>query len=575
MQKLFKYLKAYRKEIILGPAFKLVEAIFELIVPILMANVIDIGIPGKDTDYILRMGGLMVLFSAVGLCSTLVCQYFAARASQGFGTVLRRELFAHIGRMSHAEIDRIGTSTLTTRITNDVNQLQVGLAMFIRLAIRAPFLVIGATVMAAGIDLQLSLIFLVVAAGIAITLYLVMRKASPFYTTIQKLLDRLSRLVRENLGGARPVRAFSRQNDQKQQFDKASGEVLRAQQRVGRISALLNPLTYLIVNMGIIAVLWFGGSSVDSGLLKQGEVVALINYLTQILLALMVVANLVIIFTRAGASGGRVAEILETQPSVASGHGHIQPIPAAPLVEFRDVAFSYGASTETALSGVNLAIERGQTVGIIGGTGAGKSTLVDLIPRFYDATRGQVLFEGADVRDYTLDALRAKVGIVPQYAHLFKGTVRENMRWGDADATDEQIWQALDAAQAASFISAKPEGLDFLIEQNGRNLSGGQRQRLTIARALVRQPELLILDDSSSALDFATDAALRKAIHQLENVTVLMVSQRASTLRGADKIVVVDDGRITGVGTHDELLQTNEDYREIVLSQIDEGGEGA
>jgi len=573
MRSLFKYLKAYRKEIVLGPVFKLIEAIFELIVPLLMASIIDVGIKNGDSGYVLRMGGLMIAFSAIGFTSTLVCQFFAAKASQGFGTVLRSRMFSHIGSLSHADIDKIGVSTLTTRITNDINQLQVGVAMFIRLAIRAPFLVIGATVMAMNINMGLSVIFIATAAGITAVLYLIMSRSVPFYTAIQKLLDRVVLLVRENLGGARVIRAFSRQESEKENFLGTSNDVMRASVRVGKLAALLNPLTYLIVNVGIIAILWFGGRTVDTGVLEQGQIVAMVNYMTQIMLALVVVANLVIIFTRAGASATRVAEVLDTEPGMAEGKGVEAPGKTGYAVEFDNVSFSYVDGEKYALCDVSLKIEKGQTVGIIGGTGSGKTTLVDMIPRFYDATKGVVSVDGEDVRDYTFGQLRGKIGMVPQKAQLFYGTIRDNMRWGDKNASDEQINEALEVGQAAEFVNRYADGLDHKIMQDGRNLSGGQRQRLTIARALVGGPDILILDDSASALDFATDAALRKALKNYgDGVTVIMVSQRASTLKNADKIVVMDDGRIVGAGTHDELFEANEIYREICLSQMEAGG---
>lgn len=566
---LLRYLKPFKKELILGPFFKLVEAVFELIVPLVMANIIDVGIHGADSGYVLRMGGLMVALSFTGLLSALVCQYLAARAAQGCGTVLRREMFSHINSLSHREIDKFGAPSLVTRITNDVNQVQLGVAMLIRLAVRAPFLVIGATVMAVIIDAQLALIFLAAAVGITIVLVLIMTKSSPLYRLVQKLLDKVGLLVREGLSGSRVVRAFSRQKAQKEGFDQASDELMRASRSVGRISALLNPLVFFIVNAAIIAILWFGGQNVYAGGLEQGQIVALVNYMTQIQLALVVVANLVVIFTRAGTSAARVAEVLQTRSSIADGEG-AQGEGGEYIVEYRDVSYGYSPEGgEMELEHIDLRIRRGDTVGIIGGTGSGKTTLINLIMRFYDASAGEVLLDGRNVKDYTLLQLREKIGLVPQQAALFSGTVRQNMLWAKQDATDEEIKRALELAQAAEFVYKNAKGLDAVVEQGGRNLSGGQRQRLTIARALVGSPEILILDDSSSALDFATDAALRKALRSMADATVIMVSQRVSTLKNADMIVVMDDGAVAGAGSHAQLLEECEIYREICLSQTE------
>lgn len=578
MWRLAKYLKHYKKEVILGPIFKLTEAVLELIAPLIMASIIDIGIKNTDQDYIFRMGGLMILIAAIGLVCALICQYFAAKASQGFGTDLRNEMFAHIGALSHAEIDRVGTPSLITRITNDVNQLQVAVAMLIRLVIRAPFLVIGATVMAMIINLKLSLIFVAAAVGIAVILYLIMSRSVPFYRAIQKLLDRISLVTRENLSGTRVIRAFSRQADEKKRFGEAADDAQNASLRVGRISALLNPLTYLVVNMGIIAIVWFGGGAVNAGALEQGQIVALVQYMTQILLALIVVANLVVIFTKASASAARVNEVLDTEAGVTDSGNKAKQINASggvPKIEFRDVTFSYEGD-EPELTDVSVKIMRGQTVGVIGGTGAGKSTFVNLIPRFYDVQEGAVLVDGENVKEYPFGQLRGQIGMVPQQAVLFTGTIRENMRWRDKNATDEEITAALKTAQAYEFVEKMKGKLDAPILQGGKNLSGGQKQRLTIARALVGNPEILILDDSASALDFATDAALRKAIRAYgEEITVIMVSQRATTVKNADKILVFDDGRVVGAGTHDELFETNGVYREICLSQLSEKEAGA
>ena len=571
MKKLLRYLKPFKKQVILGPLFKLTEAIFELLVPTLMAHIIDRGVGRSDLPYVWKMGALIVGLGVVGLGCALTCQYFAARASQGVGTLLRQDMFKKIGQLSHRELDQFGTATLITRVTSDVNQLQVAVAMLIRLVVRAPFLVIGATVMAMTIDLKMSLIFLAAIPLIGLTLYVVMKKTVPFYRTIQKKLDRIGTVSRENLEGVRVIRAFSRQEQEKARFDDASGDLAGTSVRVGRVSALLNPLTSIIMNFGIIAILYFGGYQVNSGALSQGQIIALVNYMTQILLALVVVANLVVIFTKASASATRVSEVLETVPSITQQPGAAVPAPTAgcPKVQLRDVDFRYFTG-ENALTDISFAVQPGQTVGIIGGTGAGKSTLVNLLPRFYDAVAGTVEIDGQDVRQWPLDALRAQFGLVPQQARLFTGTIRENLLWQVPDATDEQLWRALDIAQASEFVQKLPQGLDAPVQQGGKNLSGGQRQRLTIARALVGMPPILILDDSASALDFATDAALRAALARIEGSTVFIVSQRVSAIKNADLVLVLDDGQLVGSGTHHQLMDSCQVYREICLSQLSE-----
>lgn len=573
MLKFARFLKQFKREVLIGPVFKLTEAVFELIVPLVMAQIIDVGIANGDRGYVLRMGGVMVLLGLVGLGCALICQYCAARASQGFGTVLRSEMFRHINTLSHGEIDQIGTPSLITRITNDVNQLQLAVAMLIRLVVRAPFLVIGATVMALLLDWKLACIFFVAAPLMALVLYLVMSRSIPFYRIIQKKLDRISLITRENLSGVRVIRAFSRQEKEKERFAQASEDQMTTSITVGRISALLNPLTSAIINLAIAAVIWFGGFRVDAGGMTQGEVIAFVNYLNQILLAMIVVANLVVIFTKAAASATRVDEVLELHPSIVNRVSRpAQEVEGSPEIAFDAVSFAYPDAGAYSLSDISFTVARGQTLGIIGGTGCGKSTLVNLIPRFYEVSQGSLKVDGVDVRDYPMEQLRGKVGIVPQRAVLFSGTLRQNMQWRKQDATDEEIWQALETAQAASFVRKMPDGLDSVILQGGKNLSGGQKQRLTIARALVGEPEILILDDSASALDFATDAALRQAIAKFSagrgnRMTTIIVSQRANTVRYADQIVVLDDGKAAGIGTHEQLLESCQTYREIYWSQ--------
>lgn len=573
MLKFARFLKQFKREVLIGPVFKLTEAVFELIVPLVMAQIIDVGIANGDRGYVLRMGGVMVLLGLVGLGCALICQYCAARASQGFGTVLRSEMFRHINTLSHGEIDQIGTPSLITRITNDVNQLQLAVAMLIRLVVRAPFLVIGATVMALLLDWKLACIFFVAAPLMALVLYLVMSRSIPFYRIIQKKLDRISLITRENLSGVRVIRAFSRQEKEKERFAQASEDQMSTSIAVGRISALLNPLTSAIINLAIAAVIWFGGFRVDVGGMTQGEVIAFVNYLNQILLAMIVVANLVVIFTKAAASATRVDEVLELHPSIVNRVSRpAQEVEGSPEIAFDAVSFAYPDAGAYSLSDISFTVARGQTLGIIGGTGCGKSTLVNLIPRFYEVSQGSLKVDGVDVRDYPMEQLRGKVGIVPQRAVLFSGTLRQNMQWRKQDATDEEIWQALETAQAAFFVRKMPDGLDSVILQGGKNLSGGQKQRLTIARALVGEPEILILDDSASALDFATDAALRRAIAKFSaergnRMTTIIVSQRANTVRYADQIVVLDDGKAAGIGTHEQLLESCQTYREIYWSQ--------
>lgn len=570
MIKLFRYLKNYKFESILGPLGKLLEAIFELIVPIVMANIIDIGIKNTDKPYIYKMGAVLVLLGVLGLAASLTAQYFAAKASVGFGTELRTDLFKHINTFSHSEIDRIGSSTLVTRMTVDINAAQTGVNMLLRLFLRAPFIVIGAVIMALSISVKLTLIFVASIPLLSLVIFLVMKKTVPMYKKIQKKLDKTTLITGENISGVRVIRAFSRQKDEERQFELSTESLQIMQTGAGKISAVMSPLTYVIVNVATMLIIWFGGKSVYAGGITQGEVIALVNYMTQILLSLIRLAELIQTLTKAQASSIRILEIFDKTSSLTDeGNTEVTEKPDAPAVEFRNVVFSYVSSERNSLEGITFAAERGETVGIIGGTGCGKSTLINLIPRFYDVSGGEVLVDGCNVKDYPFEQLRGKIGIVPQKAVLFKGTVRENMQWRDKNAADEQIRNALDIAQALDFVMDKPEGLDHMIEQGGRNLSGGQRQRLTIARALTGEPEILILDDSASALDLATDAALRKAIAQkTKGMTVFIVSQRVSSIRHADKIIVLDDGRIAGIGTHEELLDTCGVYKEICLSQL-------
>ncbi|WP_167959042.1 ABC transporter ATP-binding protein [Anaerosporobacter faecicola] len=575
MKKLVRYLKDFKKQLIIGPFFKLLEAIFELIIPLVIADIIDHGVANGDKAYVLKMGGVMILLGVLGLCFALICQYSAARASQGVGTKLRNDLFSHINHLSYKEIDELGTNSLITRITNDVNQMQVVVAMLIRLVIRAPFLIIGSAVMALFIDLKLGLIFLVVAPLVAGVLYWIMSRSVPFYKVRQSKLDRVSLITRENLSGARVIRAFSKKEQEQKRFDEANDEVADVAVRVGKLSAILNPATFTILNVAIIIIIWFGGIRVDHGILTQGEIIAFVNYMTQISLALVVVANLVVIFTKGSASAARINEIFQTKTSIMEGTKDKLPKEQqkaqTPKIEFRDVSFSYLGNEEYSLEHLNATIERGQTIGIIGGTGSGKTTLVNLMPRFYEATQGTILVDGVDVREYSFEALRKQFGIVPQKAALFSGTILENLRFAKEDATMDEIQKAVRIAQAEEFIQSKQEGFDTVVAQGGKNLSGGQKQRLTIARALVGNPEVLILDDSASALDFATDAKLRTAIHEnCKGMTVFIVSQRANAIKYADQIIVLDDGVVEGIGTHKELFESCEVYREICLSQLSE-----
>ncbi len=574
MIRLRRFLKDYKKECIIGPICKLVEAILELFVPLVMAKIIDVGVKNGDSGYVIKMGGLLVLLAALGLSFALVCQYWASKASQGFGTKVRSALFAHINSLSHAELDKLGTPSLITRMTNDINQVQQSVAMSIRLLTRAPFIVAGALVMAMTINLKMSVIFFISALLIAVTLYFVMSKSIPIFTAMQKKLDKIGLISRENLSGNRVIRAFSKQKNEKERIDNATEDLAKTSIRVSRLSALLSPVTYAVTDLAIVAVVWFGAMNVNNGSgMLSGDIIALVNYLTQILLAMIVVANLVILLTKASASAKRIDDVFKTQPSVVEkNHDNIKIFSDndTPKIKFSDVSFTYGDGADE-LSNISFEIKRGQTVGIIGGTGSGKSTLIGLIPRFYDVKSGCVSVDGVNVKEYPFLQLRGQMGIVPQQSVLFSGTVRDNMKWGNKNATDEEIIKALKIAQAYEFVSKLPKGLDSYVEQGGKNFSGGQKQRLCIARGIATNPKILILDDSFSALDFATDAALRKALKEnTENMTVIIVTQRCSTIRNADLILVMDDGELAGQGTHEELFDSCETYRDICLSQLSE-----
>ena len=570
MRKLLRYIKGYEKQAILAPLFKMLEACFELFVPLVVAGIIDTGIKNADTVYIWQRCGLLVLLAAVGLTCSLTAQYFSATAALGFGTALRRDLFRHIDTLSYSELDGIGTPTLVTRMTSDINQVQNGVNLTLRLLLRAPFIVLGALVMAFSISPRLTVLFLVVTVMISLIIWGIMRTTVPIYRDAQNHLDRVTLLTRENYVGARVVRAFARQPDELAAFVQTNDRLKAIQTKAGRISALMNPLTYLVVNLGIIAILVRGGQQVNTGALTQGQILALINYMSQILISLLRLADLVISATRALASGARVNEILNTRTTMPDPAAAELPLQqAAPAVSFDGVTFGYRGAGAPSLTDVSFAAQNGETVGVIGGTGSGKTTLVNLAARFYDADTGSVKLFGHDVKEYSFTQLRRMVGIVPQQAVLFTGTIRDNMQWAAPGADDDAIWRALEIAQAADFVRSKPGMLDAPVETAGRNFSGGQRQRLTIARALVPQPKILILDDSASALDFATDAALRKAIHEkTKGMTVFIVSQRAASVQRADHILVLDDGHLVGDAPHAELLKTCEVYKEICLSQL-------
>jgi len=588
MKKLLVYLKDYKKESVLGPLFKLLEATFELIVPLVMAAIIDTGVATGDKSYIMKMCMVLVLLAVIGLTCSITAQYFAAKAAVGFATKLRHALFAHIESLSFTEMDTVGTATLITRMTSDVNQVQNGVNLVLRLFLRSPFIVFGAMVMAFTIDVKAALVFVVTIPLLSIIVFGIMLISIPLYKKVQSALDKVLGITRENLTGSRVIRAFNKEDDEKVHFNENNDLLTRAQIYVGKISALMNPLTYVIINGAIVVLVWTGAVRVDNGYITQGEVVALINYMSQILVELVKLANLIININKSIACGNRIQSIFEMQPSITDGSGQkVDKVQtdtadrseeAEYAVEFSHVGLTYAGAGDESLTDIDFKVKKGETIGIIGGTGSGKSSVVNLIPRFYDVTSGFIKVDGKDVKDYPLEELRGKIGTVLQKAVLFHGTIRENLKWGNPDATEEDLNRAITVAQAKEFVDNKEGGLDFEIEQGGKNLSGGQRQRLTIARAVVKKPEILILDDSASALDFATDAALRKAIREMEGeTTVFIVSQRAASIQHADRIVVLDDGKIVGLGTSEELLESCEVYQEIYNSQFkkQEGGKTA
>ncbi len=571
MKSLLKYLKDYKKESFLAPLFKMLEASFELFVPLVMAAIIDTGIANNDRGYIFRMGGVLVALGLIGLACSATAQYFSARAAVGFATKLRHALFSHIQSLSYTELDTMGTNTLITRMTSDVNQLQSGVNLTLRLLLRSPFIVFGAMIMAFTVDVKAALIFVVAIPLLSIVVFGIMIVSLPLYKKVQAALDKVLGRTRENLAGARVIRAFCKEDQEIEAFSEENEALLDIQVFVGKISAAMNPLTYIIVNVALVVLLWTGAIRVDSGIITQGAVVALVNYMSQILVELIKLANLIIQITKALACAKRIESIFEVENSqqIEALTQQVNTKNTEDVIRFDHVGLTYQGGGDESLTDIDFTVKRGQTIGIIGGTGSGKTSVVNLIPRLYDATRGTVLVDGQDVKTYDPDTLRSKVGIVPQKAVLFKGTIRENLLWGNENATEEQLEKALEISQAKEFVDTKEGRLDFMIAQGGKNLSGGQKQRMTIARAVVREPEILILDDSASALDFATDAKLRHAIREMGNdMTVIIVSQRSSSIQYADQIIVLDDGKMVGIGTHESLLADNEVYQEIYYSQF-------
>ncbi|AOA01022.1 ABC transporter ATP-binding protein [Carnobacterium maltaromaticum] len=570
MISLLRYAKKYRLQMVIGPFFKFVEAVFELFLPLLMAKLIDNGINKGDTAYIYKMGGLMLAMSVIGLISVFICQYSASIASQGFGTELRNALMRKINTFSHKEIDHFGTATLITRATNDINQMQLALAMLIRLVIRAPFLSIGSLIMAIYVSPKLALVFAVLLPLFCLILYFIMTKTIPLYKIVQTKVDRLTQVVSENLSGVRVIRAFARSKKEKQRAEDVSDELAKSYIRVANLSALMTPATSLIMNAGILIILYVGGFQVNTGSLMQGEVLALINYIMQMLLALIIVANLVVIFTKSAASAARINEVLDTDVSVVENESptYLTAIENQTAIQFKNVSFKYAAASANALENIEFNLSKGQILGVTGPTGSGKSTLINLIPRFYDVTAGTLLINGTNVNEFDLQSLRRSIGYVPQNSSLFTGTIAENLRWGKADATEAELQMALEIAQSADFVASLKDGLNSPVFEGGKNFSGGQRQRLTIARALVSQPDILILDDSLSALDYQTDLNLRRALaSRLTNTTVVIVSQRISSIQTADQILVLNDGKLANSGTHKQLLAESDIYRQIYDSQ--------
>ena len=578
MKTLLAYLKGYKKESILAPLFKMLEASFELFVPLVMAAIIDVGIANKDKPYIVKMCFVLIALGIIGLVCSITAQYFAAKAATGVGTGIRHGLFEHIQKFTFTEMDQLGTSTLITRMTSDINQIQSGVNLVLRLFLRSPFIVFGAMIMAFTVDVKAALVFVVTIPLLSLIVFGIMLVTMPMYKKVQADLDQVLLATRENLTGARVIRAFNKEEDETKRLENANQILTDAQKYVGRISGMMNPLTYIIVNGAIIALIYVGAVRVDVGDLTQGQVVALINYMSQILVELVKLANLIISVTKAAACLNRVESVLAVKPDMNEGDVRWESNSSeeglelknkVPVVEFSHVSLTYKGTSDTSLSDINFCAEKGQTIGIIGGTGSGKSSLVNLIPRFYDATEGTVKINGRDIKEYQTENLREHIGVVLQKAVLFKGSIADNLRWGKEDATEQEMYDALDISQAREFVDTKQGGLEFQIEQGGRNLSGGQKQRMTIARALVRKPEILILDDSASALDFATDAALRKSIKEMKNQpTVFIVSQRAASIQYADQIIVLDDGAMAGIGTHEELLKDCPIYQEIYYSQF-------
>lgn len=577
MKNILKYLKDYKKETVLGPLFKLLEASFELIVPLVMAQIIDVGIRNKDISYVLQMIGVMILLGVVGLVCSITAQYYAAKAATGFGTSLRHNLFKHIQSLSYTEMDTLGSTTLITRMTSDINQAETMVNLFLRLFLRSPFVVIGAMIMAFYVNIKGALVFVVAIPLLAIVVFGVMLVSIPLYDKVQSGIDKILVSIRENLTGVRVIRAFHKEEQEKQEFEKKNSILVGAQLRVGKISAILNPITYTMINVAIIAVIWVGAKEVDDGVISQGEVVALINYMSQILVEMIKLANLIISMNKGVACANRISKVFDVEPSLTDPKIQVFDNDKVEVIKqlqenqivFDNVSFRYKDTSADSLTNISFNVDRGETIGIIGGTGAGKSTLINLIPRFYDVSEGNIIVDGKNVKEYNLDNLREKVGIVPQKAVLFKGTIRDNLRWGKQDANEEEIEKALINSQALEFIQEKKNKLEFMIQQGGKNLSGGQRQRLAIARALIKQPEILILDDSSSALDYATDAKLRKALGELDkSMTTFIVSQRAASIIHSDKIIVLNDGKMVGYGPHKELINKCKIYQEIYYSQF-------